>query len=193
MGANDTFAKLPHIGESVRRKEDYRFLTGSGQYTDDINLPNQRYAVFVRSPHAHATIKSVDTAQAAAMPGVARVFTGADIAGKMNGLPCGWLITSTDGQPMKEPPHPVLAQGKVRYVGDQVAMVVADTLEQARNAAEAVQVEYDVLPAVVDVRDAAKATALHDAAPDNRCYKWAIGDKAQVDACLLYTSPSPRD
>lgn len=182
MGASDNFAKLPHIGESVRRKEDYRFLTGAGQYTDDINVPNQRYAVFVRSPHAHAAIRSIDTAQASAMPGVARVFTGKDVEGKVNGLPCGWLITSTDGQPMKEPPHPILAQGKVRYVGDHVAMVVADTLEQARNAAEAVVVDYDVLPAVVDVRDAAGATALHDAAPDNRCYKWAIGDKAQVDA-----------
>lgn len=182
MGANDTFAKLPHIGESFRRKEDYRFLTGAGQYTDDINLPNQRYAVFVRSPHAHAAIKSIDTSRAEAMPGVAKVFTGKDIEGKMGGLPCGWLITSTDGTPMKEPPHPVLAQGKVRYVGDHVAMVVADTLEQARDAAEAVDVDYDVLPAVVDVRDAAKATALHDIAPDNHVYKWAIGDKAQVDA-----------
>jgi carbon-monoxide dehydrogenase large subunit len=182
MGASDSFAKLPHIGESVRRKEDYRFLTGCGQYTDDINLPNQRYAVFVRSPHAHATIRRIDSALAGAMPGVARVFTGQDMAGKVNGLPCGWLITSTDGTPMKEPPHPVLAQGKVRYVGDHVAMVVADTLAQARDAAEAVQVEYDVLPAVVDVRDAAQATALHDAAPDNRCYKWSIGDKAAVDA-----------
>ena len=92
----------------------------------------------------------------------------------MNGLPCGWLITSTDGTPMKEPPHPVLAQGKVRYVGDQVAMVIADTVEQARNAAEAVDVEYDVLPAVVDVRDAAKATALHDIAPDNHIYKLSL-------------------
>jgi carbon-monoxide dehydrogenase large subunit len=182
MGASDNFAQLPHIGEAVRRKEDYRFLTGSGQYTDDINVPNQRHAVFVRSPHAHATIARIATARAAAMPGVARVFTGDDIAGKMNGLPCGWLITSTDGTPMKEPPHPVLAQGKVRYVGDHVAMVVADTLEQARDAAEAVEVEYHALSAVVDVRDAAKATALHDAAPDNRCYKWAIGDKAAVDA-----------
>ncbi|MDB5957795.1 xanthine dehydrogenase family protein molybdopterin-binding subunit [Ramlibacter sp.] len=182
MGANDNFATLPHIGEAVRRKEDYRFLTGSGQYTDDINLAHQRYAAFVRSPHAHARIKSVDTAAAAAMPGVARIFTGADIVGKMNGLPCGWLITSTDGTPMKEPPHPVLALDKVRYVGDHVAMVVADTLEQARDAAEAVQVDYEVLPAVVDVRDAAKATALHDAAPDNNCYRWAIGDRSQVDA-----------
>jgi carbon-monoxide dehydrogenase large subunit len=182
MGANDSFAKLPHIGESVRRKEDYRFLTGAGQYTDDINLGNQRHAVFVRSPHAHAAIKSIDVSKAEAMPGVAKVFTGKDVEGKMGGLPCGWLITSTDGQPMKEPPHPILAQGKARYVGDHVAMVVADTVEQARNAAEAVEVEYDVLPAVVDVREAAKATALHDIAPDNHCYKWAIGDKAQVDA-----------
>lgn len=181
MGASD-FAKLPHIGESVRRKEDLRFITGAGQYTDDINLPNQRYAVFVRSPHAHAAIRGIDLTRAQAMPGVVKVFTGKDMEGKVNGLPCGWLITSTDGQPMKEPPHPVLAQGKVRYVGDHVAMVVAETLEQARNAAEAVEVDYDVLPAVVDVRDASKATALHDAAPDNRCYKWAIGDKAQVAA-----------
>ncbi|WP_395689013.1 xanthine dehydrogenase family protein molybdopterin-binding subunit [Caenimonas koreensis] len=181
MGASD-FANLPHIGESVRRKEDYRFITGAGQYTDDINLPNQRYAVFVRSPYAHATINSIDTAAASAMPGVVHIFTGKDLEGKMGGLPCGWLITSTDGQPMKEPPHPVLALGKVRYVGDQVAMVVADTLEQARNAAEAVEVDYGVLPAVVDVVDAKGATALHDAAPDNHCYKWALGDKAAVDA-----------
>jgi carbon-monoxide dehydrogenase large subunit len=115
---------------------------------------------------------------------VARVFTGKDLEGKMGGLPCGWLITSTDGTPMKEPPHPVLALGKVRYVGDHVAMVVADTLQQARDAAEAVDVEYDALPAVVDVRDAARGTALHDAAPDNRCYQWAIGDKGAVDAAF---------
>ena len=183
MGASD-FSNLPHIGESVRRKEDYRFLTGAGNYTDDINLANQRVAVFVRSPHAHAVIKSVDVAAAEAMPGVAKVFTGKDVEGKMGGLPCGWLITSTDGSPMKEPPHPILAQGKVRYVGDHVAMVVADTLDQAKNAAEAVVVDYDVLSAVVGVSDAAKATALHDAAPDNHCYKWAIGDKGQVDAAF---------
>ncbi|TFZ00317.1 xanthine dehydrogenase family protein molybdopterin-binding subunit [Ramlibacter humi] len=180
MGASD-LAKLPHIGEALRRKEDYRFLTGAGQYTDDIQLQNQKYAVFVRSPHAHAAIKSIDTSKAEGMPGVARVFTGKDVEGKMGGLPCGWLITSTDGTPMKEPPHPILAQGKVRYVGDHVAMVVADTPVQAKDAAEAVEVDYDVLPAVVDVRDAKKGTALHDAAPGNHCYTWAIGDKAPVD------------
>jgi carbon-monoxide dehydrogenase large subunit len=183
MGASD-FAKLPHIGEAVRRKEDYRFLTGAGNYTDDITQANQTCAVFVRSPHAHAAIKSIDLTRAKAMPGVVEIFTGKDIDGKMGGLPCGWLITSTDGTPMKEPPHPILAIGKARYVGDQVAMVIAETLEQAKNAAEAVDVDYEVLDAVVDMRTAAKGPALHEAAPDNHCYKWAIGDKGQVDAAF---------
>ncbi|MCJ0764079.1 xanthine dehydrogenase family protein molybdopterin-binding subunit [Variovorax terrae] len=183
MGASD-FSRLPHIGEAVRRKEDYRFLTGAGQYTDDVTLAHQAHAVFVRSPHAHAAIKGIDTARAAAMPGVLRVFTGKDVEGKMGGLPCGWLITSTDGQPMKEPPHPILAQGKARYVGDHVAMVVAESLQQAKDAAEAVEVDYDVLAPVVGVSDAKNGPALHDAAPDNHCYKWAIGDKSQVDAAF---------
>ncbi|WP_234265950.1 xanthine dehydrogenase family protein molybdopterin-binding subunit [Hydrogenophaga sp. NFH-34] len=186
MGATD-FAKLPHIGESVRRKEDYRFLTGAGQYTDDIALAGTTYAVFVRSPHAHARINGVDKSAALAAPGVIGVFDGADVAAdKIAGLPCGWLITSTDGTPMKEPAHPILAQGKARYVGDHVAMVVAETLEQARNAAELVNVDYEPLPAVVDVRDAqqAGASAVHTEAPDNHCYKWAIGDKSQVDAAF---------
>lgn len=182
MGAID-FAKLPHIGEPLRRKEDYRFLTGAGQYTDDIQLAGMKYAVFVRSPHPHANIRSVNKTAALAAPGVVGIFDGQDVAAdKVAGLPCGWLITSTDGQPMKEPPHPFLAQGKVRYVGDHVAIVVADTLENAKNAAELVEVDYEPLPAAVDVRDAPKGTALHDIAPDNHCYKWAIGDKAAVDA-----------
>jgi carbon-monoxide dehydrogenase large subunit len=184
MGAND-FANLPHIGESVLRKEDYRFLTGAGQYTDDITLPRMAHAVFVRSPHAHALVKSVNTSAAKSAPGVIGVLEGKDVANdKINGLPCGWLITSTDGQPMKEPPHPILALDKVRYVGDHVVMVVAETLEQAKNAAELVEVDYEPLSAVVDVRDAKGGAALHDIAPDNHCYKWAIGDKAQVDAAF---------
>ena len=184
MGASD-FSKLPHIGESVLRKEDYRFLTGAGQYTDDINMANMAHAVFVRSPHAHANIKSIDKKAAIAADGVIGVLDGKDVVdAKINGLPCGWLITDTSGQPMKEPPHPILAQGKVRYVGDHVVMVVAETLEQAKNAAELVNVDYEVLSAVVDVRDAKTGPALHDAAPDNHCYKWAIGDKAQVDAAF---------
>ena len=183
MGASD-FSNLPHIGESVRRKEDYRFLTGAGQYTDDITMQAQSYAVFVRSPHAHAIIKSIDISAASAMPGVVRIFIGKDLEGKMGGLPCGWLINNPDGTPMNEPPHPVLALGKVRHVGDQLAMVIADTLEQAKNAAEAVQVDYDVLPAVVDVRDAATGPQLHDAAPNNKCYKWVLGDKGNVDSAF---------
>ncbi len=184
MGASD-FTKLPHIGEALKRKEDYRYLTGAGQYTDDITLAAQCHAVFVRSPHAHARIKSINTAQAKAAPGVIEVYTGEHVAAdKIGGLPCGWLITSTDGTPMKEPPHPILAQGKVRYVGDHVAMVVAQTQEQARNAAELVEVDYEVLPSVVRATQAAKAPALHEQAPDNHCYKWAIGDKAQVDTAF---------
>ena len=127
-------------------------------------------------------LKSVDTSAAMQMPGVVGIFTGKDIEGKMGGLPCGWLINNPDGTPMKEPPHPILAINKVRYVGDHVAMVVAETVEQARNAAEAVVVDYDVLPAVVNVADAAKkqsGVTIHDEAPDNQCYKWAIGDKAR--------------
>lgn len=184
MGAND-FASLPHIGEAYKRKEDVRFLTGAGQYTSDVFMERQTHAVFVRSPHAHAAIKSVDISAAKDMPGVVGIFSGKDIDGKMGGLPCGWLINNPDGTPMKEPPHPILAIGKVRYVGDQVAMVVAETQEQARNAAEAVQVDYDVLPALVSVADAANKSSgvtLHEQAPDNQCYKWALGDKAQVDA-----------
>jgi aerobic carbon-monoxide dehydrogenase large subunit len=184
MGASD-FSNLPHIGESLRRKEDYRFLTGAGQYTDDIVLANMAQCYFVRSPHAHAKIRSIDKTAALAAPGVIGVLDGQDVAAdKINGLPCGWLITSTNGEPMKEPPHPILAFDKVRYVGDHVAMVVAETYEQARNAAELVVVDYEPLPAVVDVRDAQApgAPVIHDIATNNQCYKWAIGDKAVVDA-----------
>ena len=186
MGASD-FSKLPYIGEALKRKEDYRFLTGAGQYTDDVVLAAQCHAVFVRSPHAHAKINSINIDPAKAAPGVLGVFTGADVAAdNINGLPCGWLITSTNGEPMKEPPHPILAQGKVRYVGDHVAMVVAQTQQQARDAAELVEVDYDVLPAVVNVADAAAGAvdgaSVHDIAPDNHCFKWAIGDKGAVDA-----------
>jgi carbon-monoxide dehydrogenase large subunit len=184
MGASD-FSNLPHIGESLRRKEDYRFLTGAGQYTDDIVLANMAQCYFVRSPHAHAKIRSIDKTAAMAAPGVIGILDGQDVAAdKINGLPCGWLITSTNGEPMKEPPHPILAFDKVRYVGDHVAMVVAETYEQARNAAELVMVDYEPLPAVVDVRDAQApgAPVIHDIATNNQCYKWAIGDKAVVDA-----------
>src|SRR5512143_2833245 len=181
MGATDP----GFIGASVRRKEDYRFLTGAGQYTDDVNPPNHVHAYFLRSPHAHARILKIDAAKAKAAPGVVAIFIGADLEG-VNGLPCGWLITGTDGKPMNEPPHPVLAQGKVRYVGDAVALVIAETPNQAKDAAELIAVDYEVLPAVVNVVDALKggAAQIHEQAAGNRCYTWALGDKAAVDAAF---------
>ena len=175
----------PLIGARIERKEDYRFLTGAGQYTDDLTLPRQAHAAFVRSQHAHAKLRSVKLDKAKQAPGVLAIFTGEDLAAaKLGGLPCGWLITDVNGQPMKEPPHPCLAQGKVRHVGDQIAIVIAETEDQARDAAELVEVDYEVLPAVVDGSKArAKgAPQLHEAAPDNTCYVWAIGDKAVCDA-----------
>ena len=178
--------KHPFIGTPVRRKEDYRFLTGNGQYTDDVTLPHQSYGYFVRSPHAHARIRSIDTKEALASPGVIAVLTGDDMANdKVGGLPCGWLIHSIDGSPMKEPPHPALAHGKVRHVGDQVALVIAESLQQARDAAEKVEVDYDELPAVVSPGDAAAAaTLVHDDVPANTCYTWGHGDKAATDAAF---------
>ena len=172
------------IGQSIKRKEDYRFLTGEGSYTDDIVLPRQTHACFVRSPHAHAKIRGINKDKALKAPGVIAIYTGEDIAAsKMGGLPCGWLITDVNGQPMKEPPHPVLAQGKVRYVGDHVAVVIAESPQQAKDAAELVDVDYQVLPAVIKSADARRkgAPVLHDIAPDNTCYVWGIGDKAVVD------------
>ncbi len=174
------------IGQSVQRREDYRFLTGAGQYTDDVVLPGQTYGVFLRSPYAHARIRSIDTAKAAKAPGVLQIFTGADLAdAKVGGLPCGWLIHSKDGTPMKEPPHPVLAQGKVRHVGDQVALVVAETLLQAKDAAELIEVDYQELPAVIDIRSVESAgTAVHDDVSNNVCYDWGHGNKDAVDAAF---------
>jgi carbon-monoxide dehydrogenase large subunit len=171
------------IGAPVRRKEDQRFITGKGRYTDDLNRPGQAHAAFVRSPHAHAAIRGVDADAARAMPGVVAVLTGDDLAAdKIGGLICGWMIHSKDGSPMKAGAHPALAQGKVRYVGDHVAVVIADTLAQARDAAEAVTVDYEVLPAVVDTASAqTSATSIHDVAPDNTVFRWHLGEKAAVD------------
>jgi aerobic carbon-monoxide dehydrogenase large subunit len=173
------------IGSAVRRKEDHRFITGKGQYTDDINRPGQTHAYFLRSPHAHATLNKVDIAKASAMPGVVAIYTGADIAAdKVGGLICGWMIHSKDGTPMRAGPHPVLAQGKVRYVGDHVAVVIAETLAQAKDAAEAIVVDYGVLPANADTAKAQSAPEVHAEAPKNTVYDWHIGDKAATDAAF---------
>ena len=181
-----TTTNLGPIAQSVLRREDKRFLTGTGMYTDDVALPGQTYGYFLRSPHAHARIRSIDTAAAAKAPGVVRIFTGADLAdAKVGGLPCGWLIHSKDGSPMKEPPHPVLAQGKVRHVGDQVALVVAESVKQAKDAAELIEVDYEELPAVIDITTAAgAASSVHDDVPGNVCYDWGHGNKDAVDAAF---------
>ncbi len=175
------------IGASVKRVEDLRFITGQGQYVDDINRPGQSYAVFVRSPHAHATIKAIDVSAAKSAPGVLAIFTGADLAkDKIGGLICGWMIHSKDGSPMKAGGHPALAQGKVRYVGDHVAVVIAETLVQAKDAAELVSVDYDVHGAVVDLgkAQAAGQPQVHAEAPGNTVYQWHLGDKAATDAAF---------
>lgn len=173
------------IGASVRRKEDLRFLSGRGQYTDDINRPGQAHAWILRSPHAHARIAAIGTAAAAAMPGVVAIYTGADLAA-IGGLPCGWQIHNKDGTPMAEPKHPVLAEGKVRHVGDPVAVVIAETRAQARDAAEAIQLDYEVLSAAASMAaaQAAGAPRVHDDVAGNLCYDWHIGDGAAVEAAF---------
>ncbi|NYZ12189.1 xanthine dehydrogenase family protein molybdopterin-binding subunit [Azospirillum sp. RWY-5-1] len=175
------------IGASVRRREDKRFLTGSGTYTDDINRPGQTFACMVRSPHAHAAIRGIDTAAALAMPGVVAIYTGADMAAdNVNGLPCGWLIHNKDGSPMKEPPHFPLARDRARHVGDTVAVVIAETREQAKDAAEALVIDYEERPAVASAVKALEpgAALVHDDVPGNLCYDWHLGDKAATDAAF---------
>jgi carbon-monoxide dehydrogenase large subunit len=174
------------IGASQKRREDLRFLTGRGRYTDDINLPGQLHAVFVRSTVAHGRINKIDTAAAAAMPGVVRIFTAADFAG-VGGLPCGWQVTDRHGKPMLEPKHPVLAEGKVRHVGDPIALVVAETLAQARDAAEAVVTDITELPPVLDMKAAvAGGPLVHDELGSNLCYDWGFVEenREKVDAAI---------
>src|SRR5579863_9883790 len=145
------------IGTPVRRREDFRFVTGRGTYTADINRPGQLYAYILRSPHAHAKLGAIDASAARAAPGVVAVFTGADMEKDgIGGLPCGWQVHSKDGSAMAEPPHPVLAQGEARYVGDPIAVVVADSLAAARDASELLNIDYTVLPAATDPADALK-------------------------------------
>ena len=175
------------IGASIRRKEDRRFLLGKGSYTDDITLPNQSYAVFVRSMYAHAKITRIDAAAALAAPGVLAVFTSDDVAAdKLGGIPCGWLIKSKDGSNMVEPPHPALAQGVARHVGDPIAMVVATSKAAARAAAGLVEIDYDPLPAVGRLADAAApgAPLVWEEAGGNVCFDWHLGDAAKTDAAF---------
>jgi carbon-monoxide dehydrogenase large subunit len=175
------------IGASPRRKEDQRFLRGAGNYVADMARPGMVFGAFLRAPHAHARILGIDTKAAAAMPGVIAIHTGAELkAAGVNGLPCGWGIKGSDGKPMLEPGHPPLAIDKVRHVGDAVAFVVAETAHQARDAAEAIDVRYQVLPAAIDLEAAVAPDAplVFDDVPGNLCCDWSIGDAGMADAAF---------
>lgn len=175
------------IGASVLRKEDKRFITGKGKYTDDFKVDGMHYASFVRSPHAHAKIKSIDATAAEAMPGVVAVLNGQQITGDgIGNIICGWMVHSKDGSPMNMGAWSALATEYVRYVGDAVAVVVADSQAKARTAAEAVVVDYETLPAVVNAAEALKdgAPQIHPEAANNLIYDWEIGDAAATDAAF---------
>jgi len=170
------------VGTKIERKEDKRFLTGKGQYTADINLVNQTYAYFVRSPHARAKINKVDISKASNAPGVVKILTGDDLAkDKIGGLIAGWKIVSQDGKDMKVPPHPPLAKDSVNYVGDHVAIVIAETLNQAKNAAELVNVNYKLLKAVVKTEKAMDSDAIYEGIDRNLCFDFLLGDKGKTD------------
>ncbi len=173
-------AKL--FGSSIKRREDPRLITGKGVFTDDVKLPGQTYAAFVRSPHAHARIRRVDVAKAKQVPGVVAAFTGKDLAdGGVNPLPCGWLLPE-----LKIPEYRAIATTKAHFVGHAVAVVIAETPYAAKDGADAVAVDYDVLPAVTDGEKAVAkgAPQLHDVAPGNVAFRWSIGDKDKTDAAL---------
>nr|GAJ34448.1 carbon monoxide dehydrogenase large chain [Bradyrhizobium sp. DOA9] len=182
-----TMGNVIGIGAAPKRKEDQRFLTGRGNYVSDIKRPGMAAGVFVRSPHGHAVLRGIDKSAALASPGVIAVLTGDDVADDgLGSLPCGWGITDAKGVPMKEPPFPMLAQDKVRFVGDMVAFVIAETPEQANAAADLLKVDYEVLPSVVGVLEAVRPDApqLFDDVPNNICCNWELGDKAAVETAF---------
>ena len=175
------------IGAAVLRKEDRRFLTGVGHYTDDARKAGELHAHLVRSPFAHARIGAIKADATRKAPGVVAVLTGADLAAeKIGNIPTGWLIHSKDGSPMVEPPHPALAQGEARYAGDAVAMVIAETRDQAREAANLLDIDYQQLPAVADVRKAVEpgAPQVWEQGKGNVCFDWHLGDKAATEAAF---------
>jgi aerobic carbon-monoxide dehydrogenase large subunit len=177
-----------YIGQSVKRVEDKRFVTGNGKYTDDIKLPHMTYAHILRSPYAHAKIVSIDLAAAKAMEGVVAIFTGDDVA-HIRGVPTGWVVNFKNGDTMKEPAHPLLCkQGTtVKHVGDAVAIIIAETRAQAVDAAEAVNIEYEVYAAVTNPAKAVlpNAPQVHEEAPNNTAFDWCIGNpKAEVEAAI---------
>ncbi|MDA1349203.1 MAG: xanthine dehydrogenase family protein molybdopterin-binding subunit, partial [Chloroflexi bacterium] len=175
------------FSSGIRRREDPRLITGRASYTDDIKLPGMVHAAILRSPYAHARIKSVDTSAASSQPGVLAVFTGQDTDGVLNGIPCAWLVPNSD---LKTPEHPAIAKDKVRYVGDAVAVVVAESRYQVEDALEHIDVDYETLDVVINPREAAQdgAPQLHDDVPNNIAFTWAVAggdaDAAFSDAAV---------
>ncbi len=171
------------LGSSIRRREDPALITGKGKYSDDVKRPGMAYAAIVRSPYAHAAIRSIDTARAAAAEGVLGVYTHQDVAdsGTAGAIPVGWLLPD-----IKTPGHPMLAGDRVRYVGDAVAVIVADSRYAARDAVDLVSVDYDPLPAAVNPRSTTEegAVQIHDEAPGNIAFDWELGDKEATAAAF---------
>jgi carbon-monoxide dehydrogenase large subunit len=173
------------IGASVRRREDVRFITGSGRYTDDLKQPGQTYAVFLRSPYARARIGEIDVSEALATPGVIAVLTGREMAADgLGDLPCGWLVKQKDGSDMVSAPHPPLATEVANYVGEPYGLVIAESLVAARQAAECVMADFEELDAVVDLATAVDSSQIHEGVPGNRAYDWEIGDREATEAAL---------
>ena len=186
--AAEALAKMKFaVGQPVPRNEDRRLVKGEGCYTVDIDLPQQAHAVIVRSAHAHGIIRGIDTAEASNMPGVLAIYTGADlVAANYGGLDCILNFQNRDGSPMRKAPRPALTSDRVRFVGDPTAFVIAETLVQARQAAEAVMVDIEPLPAVIDAAEAAKpgAPLLYDSVPGNVVLDYHYGDTGKVAAAF---------
>ena len=167
------------FGSGIRRREDPRLITGGATYTDDVQLPGMLYAAMLRSPHAHAKINSIDITSAVGARGVVAVYTGADIEGVLNGIPCAWVPPGAD---LVAVTHPAIAKDVVRYQGDAVAVVVAEDRYQAEDALELINVDYEILPSVTNPEAAMKpgAPQLHEDAPNNQAFHWVSegGDTA---------------
>ena len=177
------------FGSGIRRREDPRLITGSATYTHDITLPGMVYAAMLRSSHAHARITRIDTEKARAAPGVVAVYTGADIEGALQPMPCAWLLPDSN---LRIAPYPCIAKDVVRYTGDIVAVLVAERMPQAQDALELIEVDYEPLPAVTDPEKAAAADApqLHgkdvngDDIPGNQAFHWTVAGGGDVDAAF---------
>src|SRR5262245_13747652 len=171
------------IGQSVKRKEDVRLVTGQGRYTDDLKLENEAYAYFVRSPHPHGLIKGIDADAALHSPGVIGVLTADDL-GDIATMPVRWPFKNRDGSNIRQSPKALLPKDKVRFSGEAVALVVAETPALAKDAAELVLVDYEPLPASASLNSAAKGELIWDGAPNNLAFDWGEGNEAACTAAF---------